>query len=446
MNPLEQYSLEELQQRTSEKWRNYSADVLPLWVAEMDVRMPDELVQGLHDAISIGDVGYLSKEGFKRYAKAFCDFSKRHWGWEHDPNHIADVPDVVQGCRKVIDAYLEHNPQNSVIVSTPIYPPLINSYAKGYRYVDAPLVGSAYRLDFDLLEQAFASCTKDGKRAAYALCNPSNPSGTVHTHEELTKLAELSSKYEVLVVSDEIHSPLVTARNYEHDHHAANCCNSPERHGKHSAFIPYLSIPEADFAVCVCSASKAFSIPGMKAALVIPSSHMSGKAQDLIWHSGHFGQATSEHIGALAQTICLEQCDEWLYHLVQGIRNNQTYFESLAHKYFPDAKFTTPEGTYFAWVDFSSYARSGRIPHNMTPQKFFLEQAKVALNPGRTFATPLQMGWSGLPVDDTSKGEPADRVSTKYDNFVRINLATSQEIIRLAAERIGESLDDTKSL
>lgn len=438
MNPLEQYSLEELRMRTSEKWRNYSADVLPLWVAEMDVRMPDPLVEGLHQAISIGDVGYLSKEGFMRYAKAFCDFSKRHWGWEHDPHHIADVPDVVQGCRKVIDAHLEHAPENAVIVSTPIYPPFINGYSKGYRYVDVPLTGATYRLDLEQLDQAFATCTAGGKRAVYALCNPSNPSGTVHTYDELTELARLSSKYGVLVVSDEIHSPLVTARNYEHNLHPASECNAPERHGKHSAFIPYLSISEADFAVCVCSASKAFSIPGMKAALVIPSSHKSGKAQDLIWHSGHFGQATSEHIGALAQTICLERCDEWLYHLVQGIRNNQTYFESLAQKYFPEAKFITPEGTYFAWVDFSHYAENGAIPSGATPSKYFLERARVALNPGRTFAMPMAMNWSGMPKDTNS-----DEVKTQYDNFVRINLATNQEIIRMAAERIGESLNAT---
>jgi cystathionine beta-lyase len=431
MNPLEQYTLEELRSRTSEKWRNYPEDVLPLWVAEMDVMLPRPLIDELAKTIKMGDVGYLSKAGFERYATAFCDFTERHWHWKHDPAHIADVPDVVQGCCRVIDTWLQHDAANSVIVSTPIYPPFINKYSSGYRLVDVPLTATDYRLDIPALEAAFADATTGQKRAAYALCNPNNPTGTVHTVEELRELARISEEYNVLVVADEIHGPLVTARNFSCDGHSNAQCTNPAEHGKHSAFVPYLSIPEARFAVTVTSASKAYSIPGMKAALTIPSAHPSGDAQNLIWNSGNFGKATSEHIGALAQTICLEKCDDWLYHLVQGIRNNLAYFETLAAEYFPKAKWTSPSGTYFEWVDFSAYNLA------QSPSKHFLDKAKVAFNPGKTFATPLQMNWSGLPSNPNEQA-----VTTPYDSFVRMNLATSQEIIRMALERVGESLHD----
>jgi cystathionine beta-lyase len=443
MNPLEQYSLEELRLRTSEKWTNYSPDILPLWVAEMDVKLPDELVNAMTGIIRRGDLGYLSKSGFQKYAEAFAGFAERHWGWRVEVDAVVDVPDVVRGCTQVINAYLEHNPDNSVIVSTPIYPPFINGYAKGYKFVDAPLTPrksggklneNPFRLDFAALEEAFKNSTANSKKAVYAMCNPSNPTGTVHTPDELRQLALLSAKYGVLVVSDEIHGPLVTARNFELENHALSACTNPANHGKHSAFTPYLSLPEADFAVTVCSASKAFSIPGVKAALVIPSANSSNKARDLILNSGHFSKANSEHLGALAQTICLNQCDEWLYHLVQAIRNNLSYFESLSKQYFPLADYKCLGGTYFGWVDFTNYVENGRIPEGVSPAKYFLEKAKVAFNPGNTFATPIDLTFSGLQKPGTEV-----KVSP-YDNFARINLATSQEIIRLALESVGSVL------
>jgi cystathionine beta-lyase len=252
----------------------------------------------------------------------------------------------------------------------------------------------------------------------------------VFTAVELGQLATLANQYGVLVVSDEIHGALVTERNYEHDGHLLTNCKHPSSHGKHSAFVPYLSLPNAGFAIMVTSASKAYSIPGMKAALVVPSTD--SRAVDLISNSGHFGKATSEHIGALAQTICFEECDEWLFHLVQAIRNNLSYFESLLKQYFPLATFRRPQGTYFAWVDFSAY--TPRFD-GAEPSRHFLKQAKVALNPGRTFAHQQRLDWSGMPVESNNLG-----TTTKYDNFVRINLATNQEIIRMAIERMAESL------
>ncbi|MDR1861805.1 MAG: aminotransferase class I/II-fold pyridoxal phosphate-dependent enzyme [Candidatus Ancillula sp.] len=432
MNPFEQYSLEELQQRTSEKWRNYGQDVLPLWVAEMDVKLPDPLVEHLGQIIASGDVGYLSMSNFKRYAQAMADFSTRHWGWTPNVETIADCADVVSGCKRVIDAFLQHDADNTVVISTPVYPPFINGYTKGYKNVDVPLLQPDYSLDFPALENAFKQATENGHRAVYALCNPANPSGAVWGQTELSKLAELANSYGVLVVSDEIHGPLVTERNFEHDGHTLQYCDNPTNHGKHSSFVPYLSLANAGLAVCVTSASKGFSIPGMKAALIIPSDDL--RSVNLINNSGHFGKATSEQLGAQAQTICYSECDDWLFHLVQGVRNNFDCFDSLMKRYLPLAKYKRPQGTYFGWIDFSEYVHAGKI--SGAPSVFFRDKAKVALNPGRTFAGPQKLNWSGMPVD----GRVTSKV-TPYDNYCRINLATSQEIIRMAVERMADALD-----
>lgn len=415
-NPLEHYSLEQLRTRSSEKWQNYAEDVLPLWVAEMDTVLPTKLTDMLHNLIDNSDFGYLSKTSFDKYASAFCDFSKRHWGWIHDPNVIMDAADVVSGCRRVIDAWLENDPNNSVIISTPVYPPFIKKYARGYQLIDVPLTDNPadptqnYRLDFEMLEHAFSECNRGGKRAAYALCNPNNPTGTVHTREELSKLAKLSQKYNVLVVSDEIHGALVTKRN--------------PNNSNHSAFVPYLSIPDADFAVTVTSASKSYSIPGMKAALLIPSAHSSHKAYDLLWKTGLFYQASSEQLGSLSQTVCLNECDEWLKALVDGIDSNLKLFKSLSATYFPKAKFIIPDGTYFVWVDFRAYYDMLDLDKSQSFSKYLLNNAKAAFNDGASF------------VDC---GSNLARVEA-HNSFVRINLATSQNIITEACKRIGGSL------
>jgi cystathionine beta-lyase len=445
VNPLEQYSLDELRNRTSEKWAEYPSDVLPLWVAEMDVKLPEELKSELLDAIVRGDVGYLSMEGFNRYTYALAYFAKRHWNWDTNPEIMFDVPDVVHGCVMAIDAFLEHNPENSVIVSTPIYPPFINKYPYSYHLIDAPLTSpyiddnpavpssSPYRLDFEALENAFKEGTSNGKKAAYALCNPSNPTGTVHTPSELKQLSDLSDKYGVLIVSDEIHGPLVTKRNYEKETnecpgHTVHECSNPHNHGSHSAFTPYLSIPDVKLGVVITSASKAFSLPGMKAALVVPTPEV----EPILKKSGQFGKASSEQIGAMAQTICYNKCDDWLYHLVQALRNNETYFRGLLEEYFPLAKWIPGEGTYFAWVDFTAYVENGLIPDGISPSAYFIEHAKVAFNAGSTFAVPQRLHWAGL-----ENSNEAGKLTSQYDNFVRINLATSQVILREACERIG---------
>jgi cysteine-S-conjugate beta-lyase len=180
-NPLEQPTLDQLRQRTSIKWRMHPADVLPLWVAEMDVHLAEPIRVALHTAVDRGDTGYPG--GGRAYAEALAGFASRRWGWDGlDVDRTAIVPDVMLGIVEVLR--LVTDPGDTVVVNAPVYPPF---YAftthDDRRILEAPLDPSG-RLDLDALGAAFASARSTGSRVAYLLCNPHNPTGAVHTIDE----------------------------------------------------------------------------------------------------------------------------------------------------------------------------------------------------------------------------------------------------------------------
>jgi cystathionine beta-lyase len=407
-NPLEQYTLQELRQRTSEKWQEYPNDVLPLWVAEMDNELPEPIKQALVNALNIGDTGYLSMPCFKNYKQSLADFATRHWNWTPDTDKMFYVTDVVSGIRDIIETYLGDDDQGNVITSTPIYPPFTGRLPKGYNLIDAPLTrDGSWRLDLQHLEQVFEQCNESGHKSVYLLCNPHNPTGTVHTFQELEKLSNLAKQYNILVISDEIHAPLVSGEEQ---------------------FIPFQLIPRTQ-SITVTSCSKTFSIPGLKCALAVTSND---ELHNLLHSSSKIIKGGGEHLSVLAQTTGYNNCDEWLEQLHQALRSNILYFAQLQKQYFPKAIYTPTFGTYFAWVDFSPYFPGPGIgatqpeiataaPRNdesgSVPSEYFLEKAKVAVNPGASFAGDCK-------------------------NFVRVNLATSKSVIELACKKIATSLSN----
>ena len=234
--------LEELRSRTSMKWRTHPSDVLPLWVAEMDVKLPPTVAEVLRRAIDIGDTGYPTGSA---YAEAVRSFAQRRWRWDGlAVERTVLVPDVMMGIVEVLR--LITRPGDAVVVNCPVYPPF---YAfvehAGRTIVEAPLAGDG-RLDLDTLEAAFRTARADGRGVAYLLCNPHNPTGVVHTHDELSGAAELARRHGVRVVADEIHAPLVLPG---------------------SEFVPYLSVPGSDDAFSLMSASKGWNLAGLRRRL-----------------------------------------------------------------------------------------------------------------------------------------------------------------------------------
>jgi cystathionine beta-lyase len=250
-NPLEELSLDQLRQRTSMKWRTHPDDVLPLWVAEMDVPLAPPVHEALTSALDRGDTGYPVGTA---YAEALAGFASQRWGWDGVAvERTAIVPDVMLGIVEVL--HLLTAPGDTVVVNCPVYPPFYAFLETAGRSVREVPLGQHGRLDLDALAEAFGSPVDGRRPAAFLLCSPHNPTGVVHTAEELAAVAELGRRHGVRVVADEIHAPLVLPG---------------------ASFVPFLSVPGAENGFSVLSATKGWNLAGLKAALVVAGPDAAG--------------------------------------------------------------------------------------------------------------------------------------------------------------------------
>ncbi|MFA9445831.1 MalY/PatB family protein [Egicoccus sp. AB-alg6-2] len=376
MDPLESLPLERLRRRTSVKWRRFPDDVLPLWVAEMDATLAPAVTRALRAAIDAGDVGYAAGEG---YLEAVAAFAGRRWGWELPVGRARLVPDVMRGVHEVLRVVTE--PGAPVLVNPPVYPPFYDVVRHaGRTVVEVPLTGSG-RLDLDALDAAMAA---GAGRAAYLLCSPHNPHGTVHGHDELVRVAALARRHGIRVVSDEIHAPLVLPG---------------------TPFVPYLTVPGGEDAIALLSASKGWNLPGAKAAVAVAGA-------DAVENLATIPEVVSHgvsHLGVLAHTAALRDGGDWLDALLAAILARRTLLADLLSDQLPGIDWTPGEATYLAWLD-------GRpLGLDVRPADHFLTKARVALLPGEEFGT----GGAG---------------------HVRLNFATSTAILTDAVERMAASL------
>lgn len=380
-NPLHALTLDELRRRTSMKWRTHPADVLPLWVAEMDVPLAGSVVRAVTGAMELGDTGYPAGTA---YAEALAAFAGKRWGWDDlAAERTALVPDVMLGVVEMLK--LVTGPGDPVIVNPPVYPPFYAFVAHlDRRVVEAPL-GPGLRIDLGVLEEAFRRAVAGGGRAAYLLCNPHNPTGTVHTAEELAAVAALAERHGVRVVADEIHAPVVTA--------------------PHARFVPYLSVPGAERGLALMSASKGWNLAGLKAALALAGP---GAAADLARMPEEVGHGAS-HVGVLAHTAALRDGTAWLDAVLAGLDENRRLLTGLLAEHVPGVVHRPGEATYLAWLDCRALGLGD------DPAQVFLDEGRVALS-------------SGVPFGSGGAGH------------VRLNLATSPEVLTEAVRRMATAL------
>ncbi|MFE2042344.1 MalY/PatB family protein [Streptomyces sp. NPDC059477] len=376
-NPLRALTLDRLRCRTSMKWRTYPEDVLPLWVAEMDVPLAEPVVRAVSEALALGDTGYPAGTA---YAEALGSFAERRWGWDGlAVERSAIVPDVMLGVVEMLK--LVTGPGDPVVVNPPVYPPFYQFVEHmDRRVVEAPL-GPDLRLDLGALEEAFGRAVRGGGRAGYLLCSPHNPTGTVHTTAELSAVAALAERYGVRVVADEIHAPVVAAG---------------------VDFVPYLSVPDAGRGLSLMSASKAWNLAGLKAALALAGP---GAAADLARLPEEVGHGPS-HLGVIAHTAALRDGTTWLDALLTGLDENRRLVARLLAERLPGVRYRPGEATFLAWLDCRALGLGD------DPAEVFLERGRVALS-------------SGLPFGTGGAGH------------LRLNLATSPEILTEAVERMA---------
>ena len=385
-DPLEQLTLAELRQRTSTKWREHPPDVLPLWVAEMDVQLAEPVQRVLYDAVARGDTGYPSGTG---YAEALAAFAAHRWGWDDvEVARTALVPDVMLGAVEALR--LVTAPGDTVVVNCPVYPPFY-AFAEtmGLHVREAPLTAE-HRLDLDAVAQAFA-----GPATAYLLCNPHNPTGTVHTADELAAVAALAHEHGVRVVADEIHAPLVLPG---------------------ARFVPYLTVPGGSDGFAVLSATKGWNLAGLKAALLVAGPKAAAdlaRLPEVVSHG-------PSHLGVLAHTAALTDGGAWLDALLVALDAKRRLLRALLDEHLSAVGWTRPEATYLAWLDCrrlglaadDTSTERGLVTSQAGPAGAFLRDARVAVSAGPAFGT----GGAG---------------------HVRLNYATSAAVLEEAVRRMA---------
>src|SRR6476661_2745085 len=365
--------------RTSVKWGVHGRDVIPMWIAEMDCAPCPAVVDAVSAAVTRGDTGYALTEEYATEVAAFAD---AEWAWRLDPRTTTRVADVLTGVTHLLGLFTA--PGGPVVVSPPVYNAFYEVIeACGRRVVEAPL-GADHRLDLERLAEVFARLTAEGARTAYLLSNPHNPTGTVHTPDELAALARVADERGVRVVSDEIHGPLVLPT---------------------STFTPYLSVAGTERGITVTSASKAWNLAGLKAAIIVPGDD----AVDDVRHLHPWVTFGASQLGVIAQTAAFRDGREWVHRLVRELDSNRRLLAELVAAQLPGARLVVPEATYLAWLDLSGLGLGD------DPTGEVLRRARVALSPGPIFGS----GGAG---------------------HARLNYATSPDILREAVARIASIL------
>lgn len=375
--------LAELRRRSSEKWREYPADVLPLFVAETDFPLAPEVSNSLRRAVELGDTGYIASR--TPLPDTYAAFARRRFGWEADPTRMRTTADVSMGIVEILRRVTQ--PGERVVVTPPVYPPFFDLVSEAGAEVErVPLIdtGMGWELDLDGVRAAF----EDGA-TAILLCNPHNPTGTVHSRDALAALAEIADEFGAAVVSDEIHAPLAQPG---------------------TGFTPFLHTGEAAERVgyAVVSASKAFNLAGLKCALMVTASESTsavvrGLPIEVEWRTGQFGLLAA--VAAFSG-----ESDEWLDGLLATLDANRVLLEDLLASKLPGARYRMPDAGYLAWIDLSA------LGWGDNPARRILKEAKVALHFGPAFG-------------EQGRG------------FVRLNFGTSPEIITEAIERIATLVD-----
>lgn len=356
-------------------------DILPLWVADMDFRSPDSVVEALKKAVDHGIFGYSRAD--ESYFDAVAAWYQKRHHLTLQPEWMTCTPGIVFALSIAVRAFTQEG--DAVLIQPPVYHPFSRAILRNKRtLVENPLVlkDGHYEMDLEDLEQKVL----DEHVKLMILCNPHNPVGRVWTREELTALADICLRHHVYVISDEIHGDFVWQGHEQ---------------------TPYASISEeACLHSMMCTApSKTFNLAGMATSnLFIPDPEMRRKFRSELLD---VGQENMNRLGLFACRAAYEGGGEWLDQLIGYLAGNLALVRDFCKNRVPQIQLVEPEGTYLAWLDCRELG--------MTDDElmaFFSNEAKVWLDPG------------------THSGEQGS-------GFMRFNLGSSRSVIAQALDQIG---------
>ena len=379
------HNLAELHTHRSEKWRGFPHDVLPLPVAEMDFPVAEPIKAILTEMVAHSDLGYLGP--IPELGLGFKKFAKERWNWTVDEKQVRAATDVGVAVVEILRVFTQ--PGDSILISSPVYH---NFYTwineTKLTLVDAPFertgdeATNPWVINWDSIEKAYASGIK-----VHLLCSPHNPLGFIYTKQDLLKIVALAKKHDVLVISDEIHAPLTFPGE---------------------TFVPMLSLgaDAESVAVCVTAASKGWNIAGLKCAILISQNEQINSKLANLAPAMHYRASL---LGGFATAVAFADSGVWLDTVIAQLDHNRHLIKKLLAEKLPTVRYHIPQNSYLAWIDVAS------LNLGADPSVALVEKARVAFNPGHTFGK-------------------------QCDQYVRLNFATSPEIITEAIDRIARAV------
>jgi len=372
----------------SVKWNQYDADVLPLWVADMDFPAAGPVLQALQERIEHGIFGYPATHPkpteLVELRQVLVERMKRLYSWEISAEDLLFLPGVVVGLNLTCHALA--TPAGSVLVQTPVYPPFLQlAKNAGMQRQEAALARQPdghYEIDWEAFEGAFTD-----QMCVFVLCNPHNPVGRVFRKDELERMAEICLRRGAVICSDEIHCDLLF-------------------HGQQHIPIASLDAEIARNTVTLMSPTKTFNIAGLQCSFAIVQNK---ELREMLQHSVEGLVMWVNLMGLTATLAAYRDGQEWLDQVLDYLERNRDSLYEFVKAELPMLEMAKPEGTYLAWLD----CRKAGIQGN--PYEFFLKEARVALNDGATF------GAGG-------------------EGFVRLNFACTRAVLEEALGRMNLAL------
>jgi cystathionine beta-lyase len=359
-------------------------DVIPLWIADMDFRTAQPIIDAMIKRAEHGIFGYVSKP--MSYKEAASEFQLRRHGWKLDPDTMSFAVGIVPAMAELVREFVQ--PGEKVLIQTPVYPEFYNVVEvwEGREVVENRLLEKDgwYDIDFEDFEEKLKSGVK-----LFILCNPHNPIGRIWTKEELVKMGELCLKYNVPMISDEIHGDLELYGN------------------KYTAFGTLSEELKKNTIICF-AATKTFNLAGLQACSIVFHREDWKKRFDGFWSGLDIHR--NNCFSLVAMEAAWRHGDEWLDQMLEYVGENMRFVKEYLKREIPQIKMTLPQATYLMWLDCRELGMDSKELN-----EFFVKKAKVGLNNGKDFCRSL-------------------------DGYMRMNAAHPRAQLKQALEQIKEAV------